>query len=541
MKNILTLLTLLFFCSTTYAQVCDGIPGELVYTEDFGAGDANPGPALPDGTTDYNYGAIGAGNYTVVNDSGQNGSLWHSAPDHTPNDNNGYMLLFDGSDNADLFFRTEIDELCANTNYSFSAWVANIGKPTVCGNGGARPNLAFVIRDASNGDILGQVLTGPIEVFSSMTWQNVGISFRTPSNINNILIEIRNTVDGSCGNDFVLDDFSFSTCIPVTEQEFSFCAGDAVQVGNQTYTMPGFYEDVLTVPGSCQDSIVRTTIEVEGTFMNTVYRICEGESVQIGGVVYTDPVILIDTIIDPSTTCPMIFRNEVMVGQPSEQWIDTLVCIGEALEIGGEFFSETGEYDILLASSFGCDSLIHLRLETFDFSLSLAPDQIQLELGEVFQPNLIFSQPGNYQIQWIPADWVNCSSCLDPIVTPLSSGQLEVQVTELSSGCVRGASISIQVSECQSIYVPNAFSPNDDGVNDCFEVYTGACVSRVLGLQIFDRWGGQVFQSNESGPLCWDGDYQGQPTSTGVYVYQLMVELIDNSRVELAGDLLLLR
>jgi gliding motility-associated-like protein len=67
---------------------------------------------------------------------------------------------------------------------------------------------------------------------------------------------------------------------------------------------------------------------------------------------------------------------------------------------------------------------------------------------------------------------------------------------------------------------PNAFTPNDDGVNDYFFVSTtGACRIQKFELKIFDRWGRLVFEGDEVSDQ-WDGSYDGQALKEGVYLWQ---------------------
>jgi gliding motility-associated-like protein len=74
-------------------------------------------------------------------------------------------------------------------------------------------------------------------------------------------------------------------------------------------------------------------------------------------------------------------------------------------------------------------------------------------------------------------------------------------------------------SELNNYPVPNAFTPNNDGNNDCFGIkHWGSLLS--LEMEVFDRWGERVFISMTPGD-CWDGNYKGNPQPTGTYVYQI--------------------
>ena len=90
-----------------------------------------------------------------------------------------------------------------------------------------------------------------------------------------------------------------------------------------------------------------------------------------------------------------------------------------------------------------------------------------------------------------------------------------------SEGCVAEISREIFVENVVSFYVPNAFTPNGDGKNDNFLV-TGHAISGYE-MQIYNRWGQEVFHS--SGPYdSWNGnDSKGSPVQEGVYTYRLKI------------------
>jgi len=95
--------------------------------------------------------------------------------------------------------------------------------------------------------------------------------------------------------------------------------------------------------------------------------------------------------------------------------------------------------------------------------------------------------------------------------------------------------------ECH-VFVPNAFSPNDDGVNDIFLPNIGCPISD-FDFKVFDRWGRMVFSSTNQ-DFGWDGEFDGQPAPTNVYVYVLTFKYDDEGDLEDAiemGDVALIR
>ncbi len=91
---------------------------------------------------------------------------------------------------------------------------------------------------------------------------------------------------------------------------------------------------------------------------------------------------------------------------------------------------------------------------------------------------------------------------------------------------------------CNNLFVPNAFSPNGDNIND-FECVYGSCITS-LDFKIFDRWGNKVFESERERD-CWDGTYNGKPMNSGVFDYELQATLENGQTISKKGSITLVR
>jgi len=102
--------------------------------------------------------------------------------------------------------------------------------------------------------------------------------------------------------------------------------------------------------------------------------------------------------------------------------------------------------------------------------------------------------------------------------------------------------LSAQSPVCD-LYIPNAFSPNSDGENDEFKAFVN-CSLTDYEIQVFDRWGNVVFQS-ENPDLGWDGMVNGERAKQGVYIYLIRYNPPDGEgstlRTVQSGTLTLLR
>lgn len=87
-------------------------------------------------------------------------------------------------------------------------------------------------------------------------------------------------------------------------------------------------------------------------------------------------------------------------------------------------------------------------------------------------------------------------------------------------------------------FIPNAFTPNDDGVNDFFFVYGQSL--KAIDIKVYDRWGEMVFES-EDRSIGWDGTFHGHPMNTAVFVYICNIETLAGKKYFVKGDVTLIR
>ncbi len=112
-------------------------------------------------------------------------------------------------------------------------------------------------------------------------------------------------------------------------------------------------------------------------------------------------------------------------------------------------------------------------------------------------------------------------------------------VTATLNGCIDTACTLVYLElECGDIFVPNAFSPNDDNNND-LQCVLGNCIQSMYFV-IFDRWGEKIFESTTQNS-CWDGTYKGKPCNNGIYVYRLETTLINKEFITRQGNINLIR
>lgn len=126
--------------------------------------------------------------------------------------------------------------------------------------------------------------------------------------------------------------------------------------------------------------------------------------------------------------------------------------------------------------------------------------------------------------------------------------------TLLAILCLFGAEMKAQghgavpFSDCQ-VYVPNAFTPNDDGINERFVIkYNDDCKVVEYDMKVFDRWGRLVFEADsEDYQSAWDGTESGQELREGVYMWKVNAKMVNPSNpdnphlIEQKGTVVLIR
>ena len=144
--------------------------------------------------------------------------------------------------------------------------------------------------------------------------------------------------------------------------------------------------------------------------------------------------------------------------------------------------------------------------------------------------------------KWVPEKYLSCYDCASPLCTPLASTSYFVTVKN-QYGCKASDTIVVAV-DCQEshVRVPNAFTPNNDGVNDVFVVKG---ISIIKHMVIYDRWGEKVYEHNNfiagDRASCWNGTFRGQPSPSGTYVYFIEMECPSGGVFARKGSFVLIR
>ncbi len=147
-------------------------------------------------------------------------------------------------------------------------------------------------------------------------------------------------------------------------------------------------------------------------------------------------------------------------------------------------------------------------------------------------------------LKWSPSVGLKCDSCLTTVATPITSTVYTLNVTD-TEGCKARNSISVAVDKKRRVFAPTSFSPNGDGENDVFTLYSDSSVKMVTTLRIFNRWGALMYATEKfaSGDVSkgWDGTFNGKQLTSDVFVFYAEIEFKDGKREVVMGDVTLMR
>ena len=154
-------------------------------------------------------------------------------------------------------------------------------------------------------------------------------------------------------------------------------------------------------------------------------------------------------------------------------------------------------------------------------TVNLGPD-LTLSSGTLHPMNSVIENGPITKWLWTPSLDLNCNTCSLPIATIKKDITYKVEASS-RYGCKSSDTINIKVFCLNSqVFIPNAFSPDGDGLNDILTVRATGIVT-VKYFRIFNRWGELVFEKNNFPPnnpgYGWDGKTRGIAGSSSVYVY----------------------
>lgn len=178
--------------------------------------------------------------------------------------------------------------------------------------------------------------------------------------------------------------------------------------------------------------------------------------------------------------------------------VEQTICDGELFDFGSNQLTASGQYVDTFKTAEQCDSIVYLTLHV----LGLSADSVQAKIfkGETFHIGThSFTEEGDYNVH-----------------------------LQSVNGCDSLVYLRLSYYE---VFIPNIFSPNGDGINDEFIISGKDDLIEKITIQIFDRWGNQIFTGSQ-----WNGKRKGAFVNPGAYTYLAIIRMNDGIERKFSGS-----
>jgi len=301
------------------------------------------------------------------------------------------------------------------------------------------------------------------------------------------IIHSSNVVQSTCGN--ADGEITIMANNGITAYQYSIDGGSTFQnSGMFTGLLAGAYNIIVMDAIGCQDSSIISITDQGGPVINSVTTIDEF------------CVNSCDGSITINATGASLFS------------IDNSLTF----QTGNTFANLcAGTYDIVVEDNFGCSVTLSVIVDIHPLPYVNAGSDLIIYFGQ--EVNLQGNTNAN-SFTWYSSDYMSCTSCLNPTVSPNQTTSYILSVTD-TNGCTNTDTVFIYINGV--LYVPNTFTPNNDGINDVFEINGNEI--KEFELWIFNRWG-EVLYTTKNMNSYWDGTYKGNLVKMDTYIWKIKYE-----------------
>ncbi|MBK7871247.1 MAG: gliding motility-associated C-terminal domain-containing protein [Saprospiraceae bacterium] len=409
------------------------------------------------------------------------------------------------------------------------------GAITLVPGGGTPPFSIQWVENGATGDMISNLMAG---IYNAILTDSNGctktqiVELSEPDALELTLDPAGTTTSVTCNGDtdgqITVQYNSGANINPVGPDPFTWSNGAAPATSPVASNLaPGTYGVTITDVKGCTDTLSYTILNPEpivAIIPQPTDPLCFGEST----------IIVIDTVYGGTGTTLFDYTYELnnnglrfTPDQPATVFAGIQIITVE--DPGGCAFIDTIEIN-----------------QPDELQVVFDPAEIEVELGDstTLEPIISSSLPID-SYSWTPDTYLSATNVEIPVVSPQSDEIYTLTVVDVN-GCAGVGTVRVDVDFSRNVYIPNVFSPNGDGPNDDFRIFTCNGVENIKTVHIFDRWGNLMFTTNDLAPICsgvklWDGRLNNKLVNPGVYVYVIEVEFLDKISLTYRGDVTLIR
>lgn len=302
-----------------------------------------------------------------------------------------------------------------------------------------------------------------------------------------------------------------------------------------SYSSAGTYVTTLTSSGGC-DSIATLNLSLNNSGTSSTFvTLCTNQFPYIwNGNSYASAGNYTVTLTG-SSGCDSIARLFLAASGAVISLSRVTICHDQVpYTWNGNNYSITGTYTVSLLTNTGCDSIASLDLTVLPASTA----QAGIDDIAVYNMPYQLSGSGGGSYQWSPGHLLNNANLPNPVAVLTNDQTFILTVTD-AAGCRASDTINLRVLRGPTFYIPTAFTPNGDGLNDIFRP-TYAGIASLDFFRVFNRYGELVFETADTGH-GWDGTYKGKPQEYGTYVWTIKGTDRKTNIKSMKGNVVLIR
>jgi gliding motility-associated-like protein len=388
--------------------------------------------------------------------------------------------------------------------------------------------------------------------------------------------------------DFDFKGLAYTNSSPIQTWQWYLGDGNTANTQNLSHSyLPGNYTVKLVVTdiNGCKDSIstnvIASILTVDAGRDSTI---CSSQSVQLlgtsnGGIqfLWTPAAYLNNSsILNPVATppagntkfflvainasgCTLTDSVDIFVRSANTFSINPpdAVCLKDSIQLfagGGDIYqwtpggmsipnplvspNTTTMYSVQITDTL-CNNSSNLSTIITVFPL---PNVLANKLNDIdcFNSSARLTASGAMQYSWTPLSGLNNPTIPNPFATVTLPTQYIVKGTDIN-GCINYDSVTVNITaDNKGTYLmPTGFTPNNDGLNDCYGVKFWGIITE-LDFRIYNRWGEIIFHTNKPGE-CWNGSYKGLPQDPAVFVYFIKAKTTCENYIFRKGTFVLIR
>ncbi|MEO1437924.1 MAG: gliding motility-associated C-terminal domain-containing protein, partial [Bacteroidota bacterium] len=289
---------------------------------------------------------------------------------------------------------------------------------------------------------------------------------------------------------------------------------------------------VEVIPGANTFYYVRTFNNLGCEIVDTV--VIQGQSVNIeligeNRICFPDTTVLEVINLDPNDELTYSWSPLASIIPPTD---------GAIVQVNP---TNLTNYLVVAENQFGCTQSAEFSV---DVSSEIPPIAVFAEPDTIFAgqtTQLSSTLDPDYNYQWMPVGSLSDPTIPDPVASPVETTTYLLTIND-EFNCRNQAEVTVYLKSfvCDDpfIFVPNAFTPNGDGLNDL--LFVRGNVITDFYFAVYNRWGERVFET-ENQSIGWDGQFRGQQLPPDVFGYYLRAVCLDGQEFFKKGNVSILR